>query len=172
MMKGAVSLLWCALIASSGLAGVPLGRFLICPAERAELDKTRFGKTTGDAPARVEPPPSPPAGAASISYGGIVRRSDGQAMLWINGRLVDEHQALSGLNLRGHVRADGAVALHLPETGTAAEVRVGQSLDVRVGRIREGIELHASGRDARTAHEEPAGNRNERGEKIPGPAQP
>jgi hypothetical protein len=73
-----------------------------------------------------------------VSYGGIVRRSDGKAMLWINNRLVEEKEALAGLNLKGKVRPDGSVTLHVPESGSSIDVKVGQSVELQSGRRAEG----------------------------------
>jgi hypothetical protein len=73
-----------------------------------------------------------------VTYGGIVRRSDGKSMLWINNRLADEKEALTGLNLRGRVRPDGAVTLQVPNTGSSIDVKVGQSVEVLTGKVAEG----------------------------------
>ena len=73
----------------------------------------------------------------TITYGGIVRRSDGRSLLWLNDRLADEKEALAGLNLRGRVGADGSVSLEVPD-GADIRVKVGQSVEVRTGRVAEG----------------------------------
>jgi hypothetical protein len=117
------------------LGGMPLGRLFFTPAERAQLDIARSQKkapTEAAAPA-PEPVPLP----QTVTYGGIVRRSDGKAMLWINNRLVEEKEALSGLNLKGRVRPDGAVTLQVPQTGASINVKVGQSVELQTGRIGE-----------------------------------
>lgn len=129
-----------ALLASTVLAAQPpLGRFFFTPAERAQLDVARIEKQK-PAPqvAAAEAPPEPLPVPQTVTYGGIVRRSDGKSMLWINNRMVDERDALTGLNLRGRVRADGAVTLQVPQTGSSVEVKVGQSVEVHTGRVAEG----------------------------------
>ena len=121
--------------AAKPLGGVPLGRLFFTPVERAQLDIARSQKkapTEAAAPA-PEPPPVP----QTVTYGGIVRRSDGKAMLWINNRLVEEKEALSGLNLKGRVRPDGAVTLQVPQTGGSINVKVGQSVELQTGRVGE-----------------------------------
>lgn len=116
-------------------ASGPLGRLFFTPLERAQLDIARMQKkppAEAAAPAPEAPPPP-----QTVSYGGIVRRSDGKAMLWINNRLVEEKEALSGLNLKGRVRPDGAVTLQVPQTGGSINVKVGQSVELQTGRIGE-----------------------------------
>ena len=73
----------------------------------------------------------------TVTYGGIVRRSDGRSLLWINDRLADEKEALAGLNLRGRVGADGSVSLEVPDSGADIRVKVGQSVEVRTGGVAE-----------------------------------
>jgi hypothetical protein len=141
MMKSLLSLLACALAVTPAMSADPIGRLFFSPGERTALDKGRNERKAVAPAVRVEPAPSPAPGAQSVSYTGIVRRSDGRAMLWINNRIVNEEEALTGLNLRGHVRADGAVVLDVSDTGSTAEVKVGQSLDVRAGRVSEGTTL-------------------------------
>lgn len=116
-------------------AAASIGRLFYTPAERVQLDIARRAKPIAPTPQAEAPPaPQPPQ---VVSYGGIIRRSDGKAMLWINNRLVEEKEALAGLNLQGKVRRDGAVTLQVPETGGSIEVKVGQSVEVHTGRVAE-----------------------------------
>jgi hypothetical protein len=112
-----------------------IGRLFYTPAQRAALDVARRAKPVPLAAQAAAPPPPPPPQV--VSYGGIVRRSDGKAMLWINNRLVEEKEALKGLNLKGRVRPDGAVTLQVPDTGGSLEVKVGQSVEVHTGKVAE-----------------------------------
>src|SRR5687767_14949009 len=92
----------------------PLGRLFYTPAERAQLDIARMQRKPTPAPASSSAEPAVPESAPQVvTYRGIVRRSDGRATLWINNRAVDEKEALSGLNLKGSVRPDGAVSLQV-----------------------------------------------------------
>lgn len=120
---------------STRSAAPSIGRLFYTPAERAALDMARRAKPAPQAPQAEAPPAAPPPQV--VSYGGIVRRSDGKAMLWINNRLVEEKEALEGLNLKGKVRPDGAVTLQVPETGGRIEVKVGQSVEVHTGKVAE-----------------------------------
>ena len=122
--------------APASRSAASIGRLFYTPAQRAALDVARRAKPVPQtAQAEAAPPPPPPPQV--VSYGGIVRRSDGKAMLWINNRLVEEKEALKGLNLKGRVRPDGAVTLQVPDSGGSLEVKVGQSVEVHTGKVAE-----------------------------------
>lgn len=118
-------------------AQAPIGRLFFTPTERAQLDIARMQRkpapqtTAAAEPAEATPPPQ------TVTYGGIVRRSDGRSMLWINNRLVEEKDALKGLSLKGKVKSDGSVTLQVPQTGGSIDVKVGQSVELQTGRVGE-----------------------------------
>jgi len=114
----------------------PLGRLFFTPAERAQLDIARTQKKAPPVTAAAEPPAPQPA-PQIVTYGGIVRRSDGRSTLWINNRAVDEKEALSALSLKGKVRPDGAVSVQVPQTGGTIDIKVGQSVELQTGRVAE-----------------------------------
>lgn len=126
------------LLAASGVGAQPLGRLFFTPAERAELDLARV-RTRQPAPPvpTSEPPAISKPLPVRIAYGGVVRRSDGRSMLWINGRLVDEQDALAKLDLQGRVSPDGSVELQVAETDGHVRVKVGQSVEVPGRRVAE-----------------------------------
>ena len=114
-------------------AAQPLGRFFFSPTERAQLDIARLQKKAPSAaPDAVEAPPAPQV----VTYGGLVRRSDGRQMLWLNNQLVDAKEGLAGLSLKGRVKPDGAVTLQA-QSGATVDVKVGQSVEVYTGRVAE-----------------------------------
>jgi hypothetical protein len=123
--------------ASVARSGPALGRLFFTAPERAYLDIARTQKKVAAPTQAAEPVQAAPE-PQIVSYGGIVRRSDGKAMLWINNRLVEEKEALAGLNLRGKVRPDGSVTLRVPESGSSIDVKVGQSVELQSGRLAEG----------------------------------
>lgn len=112
----------------------PIGRFFFSPSERAQLDVARMQRKapTAAAPEAVEAPPAPQV----VTYGGLVRRSDGRQMIWLNNQLVDAREGLAGLSLKGKVRPDGAVTLQSQSGGTV-DVKVGQSVEVYTGKVAE-----------------------------------
>ena len=135
-MKRVVAFSMCLAIATAA-SGAEVGRLFFTPAERAQLDVERTHK-------KAPPAPSMQASAETaapeiVTYGGIVRRSDGKALLWINNRLADENEALGAL--KGRVRADGAVTLQAPQSGGTIDVKVGQSVDLHSGHVSEGHQL-------------------------------
>jgi hypothetical protein len=115
----------------------PLGRFFFTPAEREELDANRVQKKRIPVPpALAEERPASARPAQTVAYGGIVRRSDGRSLLWMNDRLAEEKEALAGLNLRGRVSAHGAILLDVPG-GPDIEVKVGQSVQLHTRKVAE-----------------------------------
>jgi hypothetical protein len=120
--------------AAARAAPPPLGRLFFSPSERAQLDIARLQRkpATAAAPEALEAPPAPQI----VTYGGIVRRSDGRRMLWLNNRLVDEKEALAGLSLKGKVKPNGAVTLQ-SESGESVEVKVGQTVELYSGKVAE-----------------------------------
>lgn len=111
----------------------PLGRLFFTPPERAQLDTARSQKRVLQA-APEQPAAAPPQ---IVTYGGIVRRSDGKALLWLNNQLVEEKEAISSLNMRGRVRPDGTVTIQVPDSTSSIDVRVGQSLEIHSGKVAE-----------------------------------
>jgi hypothetical protein len=121
--------------APAGWSAQPVGRLFFTPAERAALDAARVQKPTPQAAAAPQEPPRPTS--QTITYSGIVRRSDGKSTLWLNNKAVDEKDALSSLAVTGRVRADGAVTLQVPETGASIDLKVGQRAELQTGRVAE-----------------------------------
>ena len=117
-------------------AAETFGRFFFTPAERAQLDLARVQNRTPQLKS-AEPAETAPAPQV-LTYSGIVRRSDGKSVLWLNNRPVDENEALSGLAVRGRVRSDGGVTVQVPQTGRSIDLKVGQSVELNSGTIAEG----------------------------------
>lgn len=112
----------------------PLGRLFFTPAERAQLDQARLQKERPPvAKAAEAPAPAPPA-PQILTYSGVIRRSDGKAVLWLNDRPVDEKDA-SGLAVAGRIRDDGSVTVRVP--GRTIDLKVGQSVELTSGTVAE-----------------------------------
>lgn len=96
MSRVAAALMLLALLLAGAPAGAEegLGRLFTSPAERARLDAQRARAGQGEsvqAEPQVQPEPEPQAEAPppevpGITVNGIVRRSDGRAMAWVNGQ--------------------------------------------------------------------------------------
>jgi hypothetical protein len=130
------------LILPATVTGAELGRLFFTPAERAQLDGARTQKKAPPPPTATQPIEA--SAPEIVNYGGIVRRSDGKALLWINNRVAEEKAALGALSLKGAVRPDGAVTLQVPQSGGTIAVKVGQSVDLQSGRVAEGHKMPAS----------------------------
>ncbi len=123
-------------------AAEPLGRLFFTPAERTLLDaarskKTRVNLETETEPTTVDKPPPPPA-PEQMTYGGLVRRSDGKTTVWLNNRPLNEKDVRSGTTIVGSVRPDGSVTLQSPQSGRRVELKVGQSAELLTGSVEEG----------------------------------
>jgi hypothetical protein len=121
-------------IANSVMAEQPLGRLFFTPAERVQLDQARTHKQRSPQSTATGPVTSPPT--QTITYSGIVRRSDGKSILWLNNRPDEEKEAFAGLAVHGHVGANGAVTLQGP-TGSPVQLKVGQRAELQTGKVAE-----------------------------------
>lgn len=113
-----------------------IGRLFTTSAERAGLDRLRDAGGRQAAPEPVQatavveaqPAPPPPPPPEPISVTGIVTRSDGKSVVWINGT-PQADQAVS--------TAPGATpsaTVTLP-SGQRATVKAGQAVDVTTGAV-------------------------------------
>lgn len=93
------ALLLIALGASGACLAADPGRLFYTPAERAQLEAARAGNATQSRQAA-------PGGA--LRFDGVVIRSDGRSVSWVNGDLRSDASAMAGLK-PGQLRADGKV---------------------------------------------------------------
>jgi hypothetical protein len=137
-MKRALVCLGLAALACAGPASSaqPIGRLFFTPAERAQLDNARAQKRAPQPTSAAQPVDTRPE-TQVITYNGIVRRSDGKSILWLNNRPADEKEALSGLAITGRVRPDGAVTLQVPGSGSSVDLKVGQRAELQTGKVSE-----------------------------------
>jgi hypothetical protein len=168
-MKRALFCLACLTVAAN-VSAAEIGRLFFTPAERAQLDVARTQKKS---------PAPPPAATAEeempapqvVTYGGLVRRSDGKSMLWLNDRLLEEKEALTGPALQGKVRADGAVTLRTPQSGTSVDIKVGQSVELLSGKVAEGRSIEPPPKPAAKKPDESASQKREAQESKGAPAE-
>jgi hypothetical protein len=137
-MKRALASLALAAVCAVGTAGAaqPIGRLFFTPAERAQLDNARAQKRVPQPAAAAQPVDTRPE-TQVVTYNGIVRRSDGKSILWLNNKPGDEKEALSGLAITGRVRADGGVTLQVPGSGSSVDLKVGQRAELQTGKVSE-----------------------------------
>jgi hypothetical protein len=104
--------------ATAGAEPPPLGRVFFAPAERDALDAARVGRAAA------------PVAAASgtVTLDGVVRRSTGPAVVWVNGSTAAG--ARRGLPGRGD-------AVVVESAGRRVRLKPGQAFDPATGRVRD-----------------------------------
>jgi hypothetical protein len=112
-------------------AEVSLGRLFFTPAQRLALEEARRKNTRAEVLA-VEKPTAPPVRNVSVS--GVVRRSDGESTVWVNGKPVDGATA-DGLKVRITAGQQAAVVVMDPAQGRTVRLKVGQRADVLTGHM-------------------------------------
>ena len=133
-MRYILPLIALGLAAGEAPAAEPLGRLFFTPAQRAQLDVARGQKSRIPlASEQEEAPPVP----ERVTYGGLVRRSDGRTTVWINNRPVNDGKAAGGLPVKSRVRPDGSVVVQAPQVSRSVNLKVGQSLEIVSGAIEE-----------------------------------
>lgn len=131
----------CALAAAATSVPAPaqerLGRLFFTPAQRASLDVARSQRaraTLSTEKTDEEAAPVP----QTITYGGVLRRSDGKTTVWINNQAVKEREPASGGAIVSRVRPDGSVTLQMPQSGRSVILKPGQSIELLSGAVEEG----------------------------------
>lgn len=124
--------------AVSAVAEDGLGRLFFSPSDRTRLDAQRSEAIANanrpkpvvtEAPAEVVPSPR------TLTLNGIVRRPDGEATVWINGKAVDAVAAGSPVQPSSLGRAEAGV--RLPESRKPVRLKVGQSIETGSGVVEE-----------------------------------
>jgi hypothetical protein len=134
VVRSALSLFALLLAAGAASAADPLGRLFYTPAQRIQLDALRSQKSVAPpVPEQREPVAMPEI----VTYGGIVRRSDGKTTVWINNHVVNDGKASDDLAISSKVRSDDSVSLKLPQVSGSIDLKVGQSVEVVSGAIAE-----------------------------------
>jgi hypothetical protein len=125
--------------APPALAAEPLGRFFFTPDQRTSLDTARTKKartTVGTEEGATEKPPPAPQ-PEHVTYGGLVRRSDGKTTVWLNDQVLQDKDLRSGSSITGRIRPDGSVTLQGAQSGRSVELKVGQSAELLSGTVEE-----------------------------------
>lgn len=137
-----ISLLACGALAAA-VAPLPapaqeqLGRLFFTPAQRASLDiarsqRARAAVATEKAEQDATPVPQ------TITYNGVLRRSDGKTTVWINNQPVHDRESAGAAAIVGRVRPDGSVTLQVPQSGRSVNLKPGQSVELLSGNVEEG----------------------------------
>lgn len=118
-------------------AELSLGRLFFTPSQRASLDVARSQRTRVTVATEATQVEIAQPVPQTITYGGMVRRSDGRTTVWLNDRAVDDRKAAGGSTMIRQVRPDGAVTLEVPQSSRRVDLKVGQSVEVMSGSVGE-----------------------------------
>ena len=146
MMAGLIPAL--ALVAGSH-AQPSIGRLFSTPEQRAELDRIRrdaeaAGEETPDtlnSPLETQYGSEIAPRAGTVTIDGIVLRSDGHGVVWVNGVEVAAGTTTPGGVRVGAVHArDRHVRIRLPGRQMGTELEPGQTIDIVSGRVLDAYE--------------------------------
>jgi hypothetical protein len=137
MNTRACLLLFCTALATGPVsAQEKLGRLFFTPAERAALDAQRkLAGEMANRPAKKDTasPKAPPP--KMLTLNGVLRRSDGETTIWVNGQAV--HERFRDVDVMPGSISREAVAVQLPGSGRRVKLKVGQSVDSMTGVVEE-----------------------------------
>ena len=172
-----------------------IGRLFSTPEQRMELDRIRNDPGLGDAadPAAgrtvpeslAEPVPEPDSGppAVAVTFNGVVLRSDGHRLAWVNGvEIAAERAAAAGDGIEPGHTPDRRLRIRLSGERKNAVLKPGQTMNVD-GRVLDAFErrtsirtmrpLDGGARDSRAREaEEDAGDRGVSPEVVTIPSFP
>jgi hypothetical protein len=137
-----LSILFCCVLAAAATsAPAPaqerLGRLFFTPAQRASLDVARSQRAR-TALATEKPEQEAAPVPQTITYSGVLRRSDGKTTVWINNQPVQDRESAGAAAIVGRVRPDGSVTLQVPQSGRSVTLKPGQSVELLSGAVEEG----------------------------------
>jgi hypothetical protein len=136
-----IGLVACSALAAAAVA-VPasaqerLGRLFFTPAQRASLDVARSQRARA-AVATEKPEQEATPVPQTITYSGVLRRSDGKTTVWINNQPVHDRESAGAAAIVGRVRPDGSVTLQVPQSGRSVSLKPGQSVELLTGAVEE-----------------------------------
>jgi hypothetical protein len=113
----------------------PLGRLFFSPAQRAALEEARRKNIRAEELA-LEAARKPKAPRArQVTINGLIMRSDGASMIWVNGKPV-EGETSDGLQV-SPTAARESVVLREAEKGRVLRLKVGQRANLLTGAVEE-----------------------------------
>ncbi len=136
-----ISLVVCCALAAAAMS-VPasaqerLGRLFFTPAQRASLDVARSQRARAAVATEKSEQDATPV-PQTITYSGVLRRSDGKTTVWINNQPVHDRESAGAAAIVGRVRPDGSVTLQVPQTGRSVSLKPGQSVELLSGAVEE-----------------------------------
>jgi len=124
------------LIAGNAMpADITLGRLFYTPEQRAALEEARRRNIRAEEQADEASKKPKPDGPRTVTLNGVVRRSDGESMIWVNGKPV-ENEINDGMRVRLTPDQSG-VTVHDTEKGRTVRLKVGQHANLLTGKVEE-----------------------------------
>ena len=105
-----------------------LGRLFFTPDQRASLDQARQHNKTLDAANESAPD--------NITLNGVIKRSDGHHVVWINNRAFSDNSAVDRVTV-SREKGSGRYIVQLPYSDKHVQLKVGQSMDAASGKVDE-----------------------------------
>lgn len=122
--------------------GESLGRLFFTPDERANLDRARLAG--GNIEQQDQEQESAPAlQVESLTLNGIVKRSSGKTTVWVNHAVQNESDFPSGTKTQVSKSRQADFPVLVQKTGKTTTLKVGQTLNVDNGEIRESYQPSA-----------------------------
>ncbi len=115
------------------------GRLFFTPEQRQQLDAGRLDAIANrNRPPPVKAIPVVPKAAPPqvVTLHGVVRRSDGETTVWVNGRAVSSRFADADIHA-GTIASD-SVGFDIPGAKRRVRLKVGQSVEAISGTVEEG----------------------------------
>jgi hypothetical protein len=120
---------------NAAAADATLGRLFYTPEQRAALEEARRRNIRAEEQAAEASKKPKPDGPRTVTLNGVVRRSDGESMIWVNGKPV-ENEVNDGM--RVHLTPDqSGVTVHDMEKGHTVRLKVGQHANLLTGKVEE-----------------------------------
>jgi ribosomal protein L18E len=147
----------------------PYGRLFLTPQERAALEEARRHKVRESAkPVKKAiavslPKPERPSG--NVTLNGIVRRSDGESTVWVNGVAMPGDAQTGKVQVAPTSSQSGVIQIPNTHSGGRVELKVGQKLDMSNGQVTERYvnrTLNKATRNATSYRAPPRASRRER----------
>jgi hypothetical protein len=147
-MNPNLPLILCALAAAATPAPAiaaqqELGRLFFTPAQRASLDVARGQRARTTVATENSEQEAAPV-SQTITYGGLIRRDDGQTTVWLNNQAVRDTDPAGAGAVVSRVRPDGRITLQAPQSARSVELKPGQSVELLSGTIEEGYSRRLS----------------------------
>jgi hypothetical protein len=113
-----------------------LGRMFFTPAQRTSLDfaRTQRARTT----VGTESDQEAAAAGQTITYRGLIQRSDGRTTVWLNNQAVHDDNPAGAGAVVSRVRPDGSITLQAPQSARSVNLKPGQTVELQSGTIEEG----------------------------------